>query len=206
MSITSEVITTFANIPPIEEQSAAYKLWHHQFACRINQIHLYETAYLEQARVAYSGDKNVEKALANQSVTAMFVPAALAEFVHEGVPFQLVDPRDAANIYRIVHQHLKDWQHAASSEVNVMDGPIEDLRKFDALAGEIYPFARPYLAINPFHGTFLATLDGMSRRRGLSRHRTEKPVESVVDSLPSGHTPMADAISKPLAARRKSWR
>ncbi len=212
----SEVITTFIQRPPDDQHTAAYKLWHYTFEWIVAQMHLVDQNVIQQFGVVTTGDKLSDRALAEQPIRVQLSPAAVAEMVEEGIPVRIANPPDAAKIYKIIHQHLKDWEHAARMDMHINRVPRDWLLRFDFLAGEIYPHAKPYLTENPFHGRFFGALDGlMNRRGGMGRLRrtstpegqpgSSEPEVQAQDLLPSRHTPMTQAIDEHLAGRRKPW-
>ena len=212
MSIQSECIDpeAFLNIPEEGMQTAAFVLWHTEFECTIMKMHLVSHEVLKQTGTVSTGFKEIDREMARERIRVRMTAATMAVYVSEGATIELVNPQDAAKIYRTIHQHLKDWLHASKNDLNLVKTPDQALRILDEFAAVIYPYAKPFLSENPFHGRLANQLDSVIRRRGGMMRRnalTGEPTNlpSTQSSLPQGHTPMADAIALPAANRRKEW-
>lgn len=213
----SEVITRFATNADPSKHSAAYKIFHYKFICSIAAMHLQRQEHLEVFGYVTSGDAKVDRALAHAEMHVQLTIAAMAQFYDEGIPFKLVDPKDSVKIYQTIHQHLMDWkQHIEFS--STFEAPIDELRKLDAVAAEVYGHARFHMQSAPYHGVLLRNIDGIVGRRGGIRRRGQAPRQqepydprgpqqnAPQSPMAGAYTPMADAMGKTIAERKKSWR
>lgn len=191
------------------KHSAAYKIFHYPFLCRIAQMHLVSAEVIAQVGSLTTGNAAEDRNLALQQVDVQLTIAAMAEYLSEGAAITITNPEDAANVYRIIKRHLDDWMEASQANMHLLSAPNEDLHKLDELAGEVYPYARHLLIEKPFHGQLTNRLQELLARRGgigrLSRAtQTEQKQERQQTTAPT-HTPMADAIAGNVSRRRKEW-
>lgn len=198
--IQSETIPGYVHAQPVK-QTNAYKLFNYRFLVEIAQMHLYDSKWLESSGVVTTGNPVLDRQTALQPMVAQLSPAAMAEFHDEGVEMRLVNPEDSVRIYQMIYDHMKDWQHAVNFNVNINDAPLEDLRKFDALATEVYKLARYYWKEKPYHGQFGQFLQSRGRRRTFLDGTSNPEAINKPD-----HTPMADSIAKTLGDRKKPWK
>lgn len=209
MGIHSEVITTFVPKPK-GKKTAAYKIWHYPFLVHISQMHLVSTEFLTQGGSPTSGNAQIDRNMANEKMQAQFTIAALTMLHDEGTTFSLVEPADSARIYLIIREHLNDWMTSVQNSPNMIEIPIDDLRKLEALAKEIYVWARHYMQEQPFHGTLLNRIAALQARRGGFQRqappKTPGAIQKKINEQPLQHTPMADAIAQTVGERKKLWR
>lgn len=198
--ITSQ---TIPNYKPADttEKTAAYKLFHYRFLCEVAQMHLYEAKWLDQGGFITTGDPNLDRQMAVQPVVVQLTPAAMARFHDEGVEMRLVTPEDSVKIYQIIYDHLRDWETAVNFNVNLVNGPVDELKMFDRLAAEVYKLARFYWKGEAYHGRF----QQFNQRRGGRRQFLEGASVPTVDNKPD-HTPMSDAIVQGLGNRHRPWK
>lgn len=202
-------LTGFLPKIPKTKHSAAYKIFHYPFLCKIAQMHLQSTEVLLQAGSYTTGNAAEDRALATQPVDVQLTIAAMVGYHSEGASITITNPQDAATIYLIIKQHLDDWFDATAQSMHRVEAPGKDLENLDNLAGEIYPYARYFLTEKPFHGqlvnrlqALLAQRGGLGRTSRLDRLQQQKEQRDV---KPTQHTPMADAIQQNVATRRKAW-
>lgn len=209
--IESEVITN-KKVPGMngEEHTAAFKIWHYSFEVIIAKIHLESAEFLRESGVVLSGDKEIDRTMAQEKVHARLTPWALAEHVSEGVNFVVVNSEDCAKIYTMIQQHIGDWLYAAETNPNITDAPLADLRKLDELAGYLYPYARLYLQSRPFHGRFMDNVESIrGRRGGIGRTAPSKAQANASVNAPTTgqekHNPLSEALALRLNERKKPW-
>jgi len=202
----SQVIKTFIPWAEPEQQSAAYKLFHNSYLCRMAQIHLYDLEYLRDATMVTTGRPDWDRELAQQMVTVQLTPAAMATFVHEGAQFRLVNPEDAVVIYRTIKEHLQNWLGEVEVALHRRTPPLAALRAFDELAAAIYPYAKQGLIERPFHGRLGDFVANLSRARGGMTRQLQMPVteDNPAPQAPA-HTPFADSIARLDSERKKQW-
>lgn len=214
-AITSEVIT-HRLVPggKGKNHTPAFKIWNYTFECIVAQMHLATIEYLQQAGTITTGDAEIDRVMAQEKVHARLTIHALAEMHKEGIPFQLCHPEDSARIYQILYDHLRDWAQAVNLNPGLREAPIEDLKAYDALAGEIYIHARYFFRDKPFHGRLFDMLDGVrTRRGGPSRKAPHERADGndgskksvAINNAPIKHTPLTESLSITLAERNKPW-
>lgn len=203
MTGRSEVITTFLNRPPPEKHSAAFKIFNYRFICQLAQMHLYTMEYLQQNGYATTGNPVEDRELAKSKVHAQLTIAAMAVYHNQGVSFHLVNPSDAAKIYRILLRHLQDWNSTVNQQFNMVKPPIEDLRMFEDLASTIHPYAAKDLAASEQHTGLSDRLDAIRRARAGATRQVEV---AIAPTRKHQHTPMVDAIARTISERAQSWR
>ena len=196
-------------LPPRKNHSPAYQIFHYDFHCRIAQMHLYSAEYLQQAGMLTTGNAAHDRATAMEMVDVRLTIAAMAEYISEGATIAVVQSEDCAKIYRLIQAHLDNWLKLVQENVHQVDVPADELRKLDAVAAAVYPYARYHLNQKPFHGRLADALANLRRGRGgMSRNTPAEQKEQkqeVRNSLPQAHTPMADNIASHALQRRKAW-
>lgn len=209
-----------ANPPPVihpvtnpvdpKQFSAAYKLFHNRYQALTAQMNLYSKGYLEVFGTVSSGDKELDAAMAKSEVRVWLTPSAMAMFLDEGMGFRLIDPKDSVDIYNTINEHLTDWKRHTQLEVNPLNVPWDDLRKFENLAKEMFPIARGYMRNlpTPFDGIFNRTgvMRGLSRKRP-DEDSSNKPVEKEAHSpiLETMRQEMQQNTSASPAKKVKPW-
>lgn len=204
---STEVIENLLPPNDVSRHTAAFKIHHYRFIVRIAQFHLYSQEQLSHTWRVTSGNAEVDRALAEQQVAAQLTIAEMAEHHANGATMTLETPEDSMKIYDIIHQHLMDWMRALETHAVPPNAPLEDLRKLDALASDIYQIARYYWRKTAYHGKLTSFLDKLSQTAGgrVKRHR-QTPSTASENTTPTGqHTPMSDAIAKIATARGRTW-
>lgn len=209
---TTEVIANFAPKNDPSKHTAAYKICHYRFIVRIAQMHLISQQALDNTWRVTSGNAAVDRAMAEELVQAQLTIAEMAEHHANGATMSLVNPEDSTRIYGIIHEHLMDWMRQLQTSVTVSNAPLEDLRRLDALAGDVYLIARYYWQKTPYHGKLTDFLQKLSRTVGGQVGRTSRRDPANILNEPAQqpeqtqvHTPMADALAKLAHTRTRSW-
>lgn len=78
--------------------------------------------------------------------TQVYLPIAkIADIMHEGYHISLCDAaNDSKRMYEYIQYHLESWMQVINGSMHKVDAPIEDLRKLDALANNVYAIAAGY--------------------------------------------------------------
>lgn len=207
--VESVVVDRLLPTNKAKDHTAAYKIFHYQFLCRIAQMHLYSAEYLQQAGMLTTGNSAMDRATATEMVDVRLTIAGMAEYLNEGATIAIMMPEDTAKIYRLVKAHLDDWLEEVQRNPHKTSSPTEDLRKLDALAAYVYPHAKIYLNEKPFHGRLADALANISRSRGLRTNHTPQTAkeqqQAALKAMPQQHTPMADSIAQHTLQRSKGW-
>lgn len=160
-----------------------------------------------------SGDRGIDRQMMLNRREVRITAAAMALYHDEGAPISLVNPRDAMMLYRLINEHLEDWKYIINTQVNVGNPPIEDLKKFDNLAGALYPLANQFADFKPHQrGIFehLANIGfkspiGLTAPVKKTEHKSIMSDTATVDTPATIsndiHRPVADAIARQLFKR-----
>lgn len=184
-----------------KEHTSAYKIFHYYYQCQIPQHYLYSQEYMEVFGLPTTGQSDVDRELSQSMVPAQLTIAQMAEYLDEGASIVLIDPYEAATIYGIVNDHLENWRvHTVG--FGGLEVPMEDLRKLDALAKEVFKVGRAYLPQPEKEDPINRFFDTMDSRRG-----TRRTWETHAPTRPSEHKPISELIAKETFKRRSSrWR
>lgn len=181
--------------------SAAYKIFHYWFDVTIPAMFLIDRELAERFGTYCSGDRVVDQHAPLSMSRARLTIADMAEKFDEGASISLVVPQDAVRIYAYVNEHLLDFKRTHDINYNLRQLPIEDLRKLEAFAKEIYKIARHFMP----EGTETSALfTKLNRLGGGRRMRRSNRTEAVV-ALPAEHNPIMDALTKDHHDRSKTW-
>lgn len=196
-----------------EKATPAFKIFHQPYDCTMALMHLSTIEAAEQLGVPTTGQKDMDRTMALQKVHVRLTISGMAELMDDQIPFEICNINDTLPIYQTIFDHLQDWQHYIQRNVGARWAPIEDLRLLDALAADMYVYARGRIKINPFHGNLMTAIANISSARGgMTRRLGSAPSTGVVASpvldpnVPQKHAPMADSISQTITERTKPWR
>lgn len=147
MSSRSRVITTFLpDIPPPDKQSAAYKIFHHEWNVSVPHIFVYSEEFMRISGTVISGDASYDSRLPKQMVGGRYTIAQLAVLMDEGATIRLDVPQDAKAIYDIISRHLEDWSSLLNKtgSFDLKKAPENDLMLLSQLADTLYGYAARY--------------------------------------------------------------
>lgn len=185
------------------EHTAAFKIFHYPYYCRVRGIHLVSETQLEIFGIVSSGNNSIDRAVAMEFIDCQLTIEQMAELFADGVSIQLSEPEKSVAIYEILKQHLEDHLNNVTYAVNMTKSPVEDLRKLEALAAEIYKIARMYRQVDDLSKTgVLGKLGGLGRARPMSRpmaptKEADEP-QKLADDM---HAPVAQAIARQFYKR-----
>lgn len=117
-------------------------LWENYYLARVPYMQTTSVEYMRQVGTYVTGDKDVDRALANQWVTTMLSIAKMIEFYASGAQIKIVKQSDIKEIYKHISTHLEAWLHHLTHGVNIHNAPIDDLITMDRFANEIYDHAK----------------------------------------------------------------
>lgn len=187
-----------------EETSVAYKLFHRYFKCYMPQFHLYSEEYIEKVGIPTSGDRVIDRELANAPVLCQLTAAEMATHLANGANLTLENPKDSVVLYQLVSEHLTNWQHIVNDPLDHTEPPLEDLKKFDELASELYKTARVYLNEDQLGNRLFKGLAALESNRAIDRHKPDpKPEPSF--TLPKEYRKVTDLIGKAAFKKNRQW-
>lgn len=188
----------------MDKHTPAHRIFHYLYKCYMPQHHLYTNEYLSTFGIPVSGDREVDKQLAQTPTLCQLTIADMAEHYANGATLTLETPSQSTEIYQTLREHLRNWEGMTQDPLYTGEVPMEDLRKLDELAGEVYKIARGYMAKDQTeHGLFKG-LAALESRRMMSRKETGP--EDRQSNLPDEHTPISDVIAKTSFERTNRWR
>ena len=176
-----------------EEHTAAYKIFHYYFFLYIPQHFLYNAEIAKEYGTPTSGDKDIDRALANSQMLCQLTIAEMAEKLDQGASMTLQYPEKSAVIYEILRQHLVDWDNHVRLNIGDVDAPLDDLYMLDRLADEIYKIARHYIKTLKPINRLVSNIENLNNRRAMGRRLK---TDSNANSLPQAHKSLADSIAK----------
>ncbi len=159
-------------------------IWDILYKVRMPYLQTTSVEYIKMFGMPSSGDKNVDKEMANQWITTYQSIASLTEHYANGVNIKVVDPSDPKRMYDAIAAHLEAWKDQIRYGINIGNAPIEDLIKLDEFANAVYEhakyhmrpsdgdtmFAKEMSRLNPFSGSdfFRGNRSPMDRHNGTS--------------------------------------
>lgn len=166
--------------------SVAWQIFHVPWACQMTEIECYGVEYLREAGMLTTGDKTMDRELALSKRDLYLTIAAMVLNHDEGNTVILKNPVDSIEIYRLLREHLENWQWIINTQFNVDPPPAEDFIMMDNFAKAIHPLvlyaangelpktglSKQLGAIQGKRGAFLA---GRMRQRGTADNN--KPAE-----------------------------
>ncbi len=192
--------------------TAAYKIFHYIFICKTKAANLISQLELETYGHVVTGDRDYDRAMAREEVDAQLTIAHMAEILDDGGDFTLTDPAKSAVIYQIIKEHLEDWEREVNLSLNLVNPPVEDLRKLEVLMQKMALTARYYIKVAPNMSSFFEKLQAMGGRRpsferSLKREAAEGGItlpDQVPQEVVGGDTAMSDAIAR-YSGSFKPW-
>lgn len=186
-----------------KNHTAAYKIFHYYFRCYIPQNHLYSNDYLRDFGIPTTGNKAIDQAMGASKTLVQVTIMEMAEHLDNGANITLENNAKSVEIYNIIKDHLAEWQRQVKNNLIITSAPIEDLRKLDNLATEVYKIAKGYMKNAPSQSGLFNKLRAMEQRRGISKTGEEK----VTRIIPNEHKPVTDMIKKESFQRsNKKWK
>ena len=191
------------------EHTAAFKIFHYIYICLMPAMYLHSDDELENYGVVTTGDRDHDRAMANELTTVQLTISRIAELTDEGVPITLTRPEDSATIYKILQEHLDDWDRNSRSNINLGIVPVDDLRKLELLKSKVADIAKYYIPVRPTMSSFFEKLDAFGGAR--PKFKREEPVATlnqeplVKQEVVGGTTPISDAIARFDSKRGKQW-
>ena len=184
------------------DHTPAYKIFHYYYQCQLPQHFLYSQEYVKTFGVPTTGKSDIDWELSQTMVPAQLTIAEMAEMLDEGANVILTDPHDAVSIYNTIYAHLEQWRVQVAEGFSALDPPIEDLRKLDALAAQVYKVGRAYMPKPTQGSSLLQSLERMEGRRK-TRRPTAAPEQKPVFR---DHEPISELIAKETFERNNRWR
>lgn len=179
------------------QHTAAFKIFHYPYYCRVRGIHLLSDVQLEVFGIVSTGSGRVDSTVAQEYVDCQLTMADMAELFSEGVSIILTEPEKSVVMYEILREHLQDHLEHVNTAINVQKAPLEDLRKLDALAAEIYKVARIYKPVSEIAKRgVLGKLANLGAGRPMARPISDRKQEELREQ----EQKMEEDVQAPVAA------
>jgi hypothetical protein len=143
-----------------------------------------------------TGDRNEDMKLMNEDVHVGGSIEDILKLFRDGVNVTLRYPKDFAEIYDLIVQHMNNWIEYINHDPNVKNAPMESLTLMEEFANAIYEQAlgyRPSLASPPKMKQRRTLLFG-----GMSR---EQQVAVPTTTEVTKHVPLLERMEQLLASR-----
>jgi hypothetical protein len=127
-------------LPPYKQTSEL--IFDYLFVCRIPNLGSMSPDYVKHFGVPTTGDKAVDKVLANQKITVAINIATMVGYHKESIPVSIVAIDDVKKIYDYISVHLTFWKEQLEVGINIGNAPIDDLVNMDAFANDVYEHAK----------------------------------------------------------------
>lgn len=209
MSVRSSVITTFIENVELSQQTAAYKIFKHEFDAAIPHMFVYTEDFMRNSGMAVS-DAGYDQRLPHQMIGGRYTAAQMAVLLEEGATIRLERPEDAKVIYDMVSQHLEDWSNTmnANAAFGNKAAPVEDLMKLSALADNLYGYAKRFFVHDRPRGSLSRRLDQIRGRFqfGGGRRYVDPATVEAPENKPEmpGHGHLTENILT-KGAGRNAW-
>jgi hypothetical protein len=188
----------------VENKSAAYRIFHWYYKAFLPQYALYSRDYLENFGIPTTQNREIDRELSKTLTLCQVTISDMAEHLDNGVNIRLEDPKTSVEIYKTVREHLMDWDRIVRDSVGDINPPLDDLRKLDRLAVELYKIAKGYFEQAPSDSKLFQAIDRLESRRAISR----KPLAALPEhrKVQAEHTLITDSIAKEVFAKSRRWR
>lgn len=204
------VIDTFVPEVSRDEQSAAFKIFHVRYLCRIANVHT-ETLTAMMSRQPRGNEFGAEGRRYAQELRPVYLTiASMAELMLEGATIHLSETGKAKEIYLTVKQHLQDWCRHVDLSINRREIPEDDLRALDMFAAVIYPYARHDIETSNSENLLSQLFARQSARSGLFRRHTPEQQKEIdarargYTETPLQHSSLMDSLANPPESVVKS--
>jgi len=165
-----EPVKVFRPRTKAADKSVAQKLFTFRYRAQISKVHLISEKEIAQFGTVSTGNKDVDRAMADEIVTATLTAPEMAEFLDNSVTFALCNTKDSVQIFRHLMELLKDWEERSRADLQEVKVPIEELVKLEKLAAHMYQSAKYWIAKGEYGNDLQHRLSlfGSRRRRHLN--------------------------------------
>ena len=170
------------------------------YLVRIPQIFLITEQELAHKGIVSSGNARMDRDAILGEVDAQLRICDMAEILEEGGSFTITEPQKSVEIYNTIVEVLNDWRHTVERTI-VGDVPLDELRKLDALAVEVYKTARIFIKTSDTVG-FFNTANLFKNRPLPGKALQDKPERKVAEE----HKSIYDSINAELITQGIPWK
>lgn len=112
------------------------------FYCRIPYKASRSIEHIRMFGMSYTGDKEIDKDLHNQTVERYMTINDMTDVYKEGYEIGIMEPKDTKIIYELIMDHLRAWEEDIKYEFTADFAPLDDLVLLDKLAAEVYKHSK----------------------------------------------------------------
>lgn len=117
---------TSLNISKDEEDSDAYKIFNLPWLCAIPEIYMRSPIVVAEEGTMTTGDKQYDDEIQRSSRTLYRTIAAMIVYFEEGANIRILNNEDIPKIYKILENHLKNWEWIVTHQPFTSHPPLED--------------------------------------------------------------------------------
>lgn len=194
-----------------ERQTAAWKLFNFQFEVMLPSVYAMPQADMEQFGTPTTGDRKLDRLLANDEVVTYRTIPELAVLDKKGAKITLVHPKDSIRAYELVQNHLKEYasmidqqsmlQDPDDAELERRARALEDIELLEDFSIKLYPAAKRNLP------NVLSTNPLFSKLQSLTRIKLKlEPKESAPKLPVDAPSPFTDSLSPTNRTEVRRWR
>jgi hypothetical protein len=171
-----------------EKHTAAYKIFHYYYTCRIPAAYAFEKQHNMMGSVQYQS-QGQEQDAASEMVARQHTVSELIDYHQRGAQIIIENPQDAVVIYQMLREHLTVMRERIRFQVNGGKIPLRDLRSMESFAEVIYRIARQYETRDPGQGHMSRKIDdlfGQRRRIRRNQLRDDRVAKENEQEYPDG--------------------
>jgi len=184
---------------------AAYCIFFHPYLCTVPKIHLMADIHFREIGVGSTGNKATDNEMLGEMITTYITIARMVELHHDGVNITIESPEQAVGIYRVLKQHLTDWDLELTHSINRRQPPTEALIAMDNFADSLWNVAKFYVKEEIHSVSLFKALSDLDRTNRLVRNKLEILIHSGVDHTDTKHNPFKASLAKHDANMRKQY-
>lgn len=119
--------------------TVAYQLFNHQFACRIQNMHLIKGVEKAHRTGYHSNDPDIEALTRSEYTEVYRTPVGMILLYDQGIIPYIVNKKDVLTIYNLITKHLNNWAREIQNPVSVLQPPPPlDLIQMETFSQYIY--------------------------------------------------------------------
>lgn len=164
-----------------EENSVAYQLFHTPWLCEIPEIYCRSRVIVEQLGTLTSGIPELDNDLLRGSRCRYLTIAGMITLHEEGSPIHLTNPIDSVEIYRILMEHMKNWEYIINTLLYADAPPAEDFIIMDEFAAKVHPIATYYTGGKKPETGFVNSLKTIQGKHGSLMRLGSNPRRVLMD-------------------------
>lgn len=137
--------------PYMKEELETLERWYKKrlYCVEIRVKDNYTTQELRERGHTTTGDARIDRDVLNSLITVYLTLPTISEYFKNGIALRIRNPKDCAEMYRLVNAYLKKWLDYARATVAHSLIPVEELLELDALAAQLYPLAGEFIPKTP---------------------------------------------------------